>query len=516
MQTVSQAWKDEQEKTLVEAESFVDLMLIVGDPAAKADASASDNGHVLISNTGQIVENAQISPVRYATLEGNLWILGGTFSILPDHPPYGDNGYVGDGLSGVDGTYTTIPTVTISFSKVYQTVIPGITITWGSAYEEEYADTYRVSWYSGETQVGTKTVEGNTDLTSLFLEDIQGYDKIKLEILRWNKPSRRARIERIVVGIERSYQKKDLFKYTHSMFVDPVSAELPKAEITFEVANLNGEYNPENPAGSNKYLMERQTVQARYGYRLGDSVEWIKAGTFFLSEWDCPQNGITATFTARDGLEYMTDPYTGPSSGALAEIALSAFQQTGLPSLSDGNNPWTIHSSLSGIQAASGADLSANTIAEVLQYVANAGCCVFYQDRDGRFHIEPLPSGTTDYSIDQFNSYSNAEISLTKQLKAVNVNDGAYLLSVGPVGEIQNVNNPLISAERAQTVAQWVANYLKERKIFSGSFRADPRLDALDRVTNENQFSESVVLVTQIEYTYNGAFRGTYEGRSGV
>ena len=78
------------------------------------------------------------------------------------------------------------------------------------------------------------------------------------------------------------------------------------------------------------------------------------------------------------------------------------------------------------------------------------------------------------------------------------------------------VDNPLVSVDRAAAVAQWVADYLKNRRIYTGTWRADPRLDALDRAKIENQFSESGVLVTQIEYTYNGAWRGSYEGRGNV
>lgn len=516
MQSVSQAWKDEQAKQLITADSFVELTLNVSDPDAQADAEASDNGHEAISNVGGTIDETPTSPVRYATLEKNFWALDGTFSILPDAPPYGDNGYVGDVLSGADGSYASPPTITLTFSKLYQTILPGLTITWGNAYEGEYADTFRVTSYNGTTQVDTYTVTGNREVTTVFFGDLEGYNKLTIEILKWSKPYRRARISNILIGIEQVFSKSDFFKYTHTIFVDPLSAELPKAEIVFEIKNLNGEYNPDNPQGVYKYLVERQSVTARYGYRLGGSVEWIKAGTFYLSEWDCPQNGITATFTARDALEYMNDLYTGTSSGTLAQIATAALQQAELPLMTDGTNPWVLDSSLSGITAASGADLSKNTIAEVLQYVANAGCCVFYQDRDGRLNIKPLPTGTTDYRIDQFNSYENAEISLTKQLKSVDVNDGQSIVTVGTAGEVQTVDNPLVSAERAPVVAQWVANYLKERRTLSGSFRADPRLDALDRVTNENQFSENVVLVTQIEYSYNGAFRGSYEARSGV
>lgn len=514
MQTVSPAWKTAQEQTLV-PESYVEVILNVGDPESQADASSESNGETGFSDSASLVTEEEKDPVKYAMLELNLWSLDGSVEVLPDSPPYGENGYIGSELSGDDGSFSVIPTITISFSQVFTALIPGLTITWGSAYGE-WAESYRVTVYNGTSKVFQETVTGNTSVTSIFSRDIQNYDRITIEILKWCLPYHRARIENILIGIERVYSKTDIMSYSHTMFVDPMSAELPKAEITFEISNLNGEYNPDNPQGAEQYLMERQEITVRYGYKLNGSVEWIKAGTFFMSEWETPQNGITATFTARDAVEFMSDLYTGTSSGTLMAIATAAFEQAELPTMADGSNRWTIDSSLSSISAPSGVDLSENSIAEVLQYVANAACCVFYQDRTGMMHIEPLGTGTTDYEINQFNSYANSEISLTKQLKAVDVNDGSAIVTVGPVGETQQVTNPLISDDRAQTVAQWVADYLENRRILSGEFRADPRLDALDRVTNVNQFAESVVLVTQIEYTYNGAFRGNYEGRSGV
>ena len=516
MQSVSQVWKNAQEQTLV-PESCVEVILNVGDPASQADASSESNGEMDFSDAASLVDETEKNPARYAMLERNIWLLDGSFLLLPDSPPYGENGYIGSALSGDDGSYQTdaLPTITISFSQVFTALIPGVTITWGSAYEE-WAESFRVTAYNGTSQVAQKTVTGNTNVTSVVSMDIQNYNKITVEVLTWFLPGRRARIEDILIGVERTYTKSDLMSYSHSIFVDPMSAELPKAEITFEIKNLNGEYNPDNPQGVEQYLMERQEITARYGYKLNGTTEWIAAGRFFMSEWETPQNGITATFTARDGIEFMSDNYSGTSAGTLMAIATAAFQQAGLPTMPDGADRWTIDSSLSSISAPSGTDLSGYSIAEVIQLCANAACCVFYQDRTGMFHVEPLADGTTDYEIKPFNSYANSEISLTKQLKAVDVNNGSYVLTVGETGETQTISNPLIGSDRAATVAQWAANYLQNRKILSGEFRADPRLDALDRVTNINQFAESIVLVTEIDYTYNGVFRGNYEGRTGV
>lgn len=516
MQETSQAWKQAQEQTLV-PESYVEIILNVGDPDSQADASSDSSGEIYLSDSASVAEEADKDPVRYAMLEKNLWGLDGTFLIVPDEPPYGENGYIGDVLSGDDGTFPEgeIPSITISFSQVFLSLIPGITISWGTAYGE-WAESYRVTVYNGTAQILQKTVTGNTEVTSVFDQDIEGYDRIVIDVLKWCLPHHRARIENIIVGIERVYSKTDIMSYAHTLSVDPMSASLPMSQIRFSIKNLNGEYNPDNPQGVEKYLMERQQITARYGYKLNGDVEWIPAGVFFMSEWDAPQNGITATFSARDGIEYMGDPYTGTNSGTLMDIAQAAFQQANLPTMSDGSDRWEIDASLSGIAVPSEVDLSKNSVAEVIQLCANAACCVFYQDRDGMFHVKPLPDGETDYEINRFNSYANSEISLTKQLKAVDINNGTYTLTVGTVGETQKVINQLVSESRAQSVAQWVADYLENRKILSGNFRADPRMDPLDRVTNENQFAETVVLVTEIQYTYNGAFRGSYEGRSGV
>src|SRR5699024_6908274 len=115
MQQVSQAWKDAQEQTLV-PESYVEIILNVGDPDAQADAAPSDNGHEDFSSTEHLIDETEKEQVLYATLEHNIWPLNGTARIVPNSGPYGNNGFIGNELSGNDGTYSVTPTITIQFS----------------------------------------------------------------------------------------------------------------------------------------------------------------------------------------------------------------------------------------------------------------------------------------------------------------------------------------------------------------------------------------------------------------
>lgn len=419
--------------------------------------------------------------------------------------------YTGSWLCGEDGAFDPLPVLTFDFPLEMEGSLPGLTITWSTAYNE-WAALFRLTAFCGEDVLVTRTVR-NDAVSTVMEGDLQGYTKITLEVLRWSKPFHRARVESVVFGIEKVYSKPDIMNYTAVMSVDPLSAELPRVEITFQLKNLNGTFNPDNPEGVEKYLMERQRVTATYGYELGDGVERIAGAVCYLSEWETPQNGITATFTARDATEFMSDLYTGPTAGTLARIARAAFEQAELPSLADGGERWEIHPSLERIFLPEQVDLSNCTIAEVLQYVANAACCVLYPDRKGKWHIRPLILRKTDYSIDRFNSFADSELKLSKPLKAVDINRGQYVLTAGRAGETQPVTNPLITDDQAPAVAQWAAQFLSNRRNLSGQFRADPRLDPLDIITNVNQFSTSQAVVTEVRLTYNGAFRGSYAGR---
>ena len=511
MQAVSQAWKDNQAQHLV-GESFVELLYEVGDPDSLADATISDNGAVPFSNTALTVNEIDETMTRYAMFEQNLWGLDGSFRILPESAPYTGTGFVSNNICNAAGLFSQNPTLTITFSRVHTRAIPGITIRWGAVYGD-YADTFRVVVFNGAAVVATIDVAGNVETISSLLQPISNYNRITIEIIKWGNPLRRARVEEVFVGIKRVFGKTDLVGYQHTARVDLLSAELPKNELKFEIGNLNGEYNPLNPDGFNQYLLERQRIIAKHGFMINGNIEWIRAGVSYLSEWSTPQNGITATFTARDLLGLMQSKYAATvTNTSLHDLAVTVLTLANLPHNRDGSVKWVLHPSLATIMVDS-AELD-HTLAEVLQMIANAGRCVIYQDRHDRLRIEPLVFSANDYVVNTMNSYRASELIMTKKLRSVNVNKGMAVVQNEPEGEEQLVDNPLVSAAQANAVALWVRDVLSHRNIFKGSFRADPRLDALDRISVVNQFGSSLVAVTEIVYNYNGAFKGSYEGRA--
>ena len=511
MINVSESWKEAHKQRLL-PETFIEISYAVTEPGLQEDASATANMEESYSQTKSITSSLTVNREKYSSLEHNFWGLDGSFTYYDETPV--NPGYVTSSLSGEDGSFTALPIMDIRFSTVHTELIPGITITWAEKLNE-WAASFRIRAYNGTAKVAECSVEDNTTSLSQIWLDLKNYDRLTIEVLKWSHPQHRARIERVFFGIRALYTKDDLLGYTHRQSVDLLSGALPKNEIVFRLRNEDSRWNPENPSGAERYLMERQEVTVKYGMTVGENTEWIDGGHFWLSGWSTPANGIEASFTARDVLEFMNEKYTGRTEGWLYAIAYDAFRQANLPVTEKGKNRYYIDESL---YVAIGYITGENTIAEVLQKVAHMGGCVLYQDRTGVMRLEPRKKVLSDYEILQDVSYSYPEFEISKPLKAVEVSygeEGRYTLTVGTSGEVQTVENDFVNTvEDAERIAKATAEVLKERKTISGEFRADPRLDALDIVTVESKFATNHVVITEIEYsTTGGGFHGRYTGK---
>ena len=497
----SSTWKDVQQRFLL-PETFVEIDCAVTEVGLQEATSITGTNEAIFSEVEKARGLSDMTVrAKYATFEQNLWALDGTRSILPDDGPYPNAGYVSDiAQSG---------SVTLSLEEVHTTLIPGVTIDWSTEYEE-YPHVFTVTAKNGDSIVAETTITDNTSYHSVVDLDIAEYDNVTVTVHNWCLPDHRARIDKVYLGHILTFAKDDIISYTHDQYGDLLTGELPKYSIEFTVDNIDGRWNPNNPTGMEKYLTERQKVTVRYGLDLDGVVEWIKAGTFYLSEWSAPANGLEAKFAARD----------------LFEFLLNADNKASIYSPLDGMAEWAtdslpddaIVSVAPSLSAYSAEYLGDGTSAEVVQKCANAGCCIIRYGRDGALHIEPMDKTLTDFRIPLSLSYSHPEITLSKPLKMVSVDYGEsrpYELPVFPTGETQTVTNSFItSEEQAALVAEWVRDVLGSRKTISGEFRADPRLDLYDVVTVESKYGTlSPVVLTEVKYTYTGSFKGSYVGR---
>lgn len=511
---VSDAWKDIQRRFLL-PESFIEIECAITDVGAQEEASISGTYEAAYSDVESALEAH--STQKFATNELNLWSLDGTCSILPDAVSYEDTGYVSD--------IASTGSITLSFPEIRVNAISGITITWGNAYGE-YPRVFTVAGMNGNTTIAETTVTDNTDRTSVVFLELQNYDKITVVVHDWCLPNRRVRIERATIGHTLTLGKSDILSFKHEQSGDLLSGELPKYSIEFSLDNSDGRWDPNNPTGMERYLTERQKLTVRYGLDVNGSIEWIKAGTFYLSEWNTPSNGLEARFVARDTMDFLLNSdmvgfYMGGNLASIITGASSALLPQDAKIEIDPILESTPFMAL---------DVTDNiTAAEIVQKCANAGCCIIRYGRDGVLHVEPLNQTISEYVFPEIGiplslSYSYPEITLSKPLKSVAVDYGAvdseerpitYTLIVSSVGETQSVSNDYIKTEaQAYKVAEWIRDVLKTRKTISGEFRVDPRLEVYDIVTVEDRYGTRIpIAITNITYTYNGAFHGNFTGR---
>lgn len=291
---VSNEWKELHKRMLL-PESFVEISLDVSDVTVSGTVSGSNVAS--FANASSIV-NADKKTLGepYITLEHNRWTLDGLAKIAPTESSLATNTrYV--------STNDSASTVTINLDSPGES-IPGVTIIWSSEYNE-YATTFSVAAKNGSTTLRNISVKNNKSVVSTIDMPVSGYTSLVITITEWSHPEHRHRIDSVKFGQVLVLDKNQIISYSHEMSGDPLGTELSRNAIEFEVDNADGRWNILNPTGLAKYLYERQRLVVHYGLKVGRGVEWIQAGVFYLSEWKTPANGITATFVARDAIDFM-------------------------------------------------------------------------------------------------------------------------------------------------------------------------------------------------------------------
>lgn len=514
MEHPSQAWLDKFNDTLV-PEEFVEISYNSTEPGVQEDATASATAQVPFGNIENTTKELDRVLTKYATGETNLHVLDGSFRLLPDSVPYADAGFISQTLVS-DSSH---PRIILSFGSVHTRAVPGLTVVWSSMMNE-WAAKFKLTAYKGTAVVSTITVSNNRSVYSETEWEIYGYDSIAIDILEWSIPNRRARIEWIMVGLHKVYSKKDLVSYTHTSSRDPISAQLPKDSIEFSLDNSQKTWDAINPRGMFRYLYERQEMDVRYGMDVDGETQWINGGKFYLSEWSAPSNGLEASFTARDALEFMmTSNYTGRKTGTLYQMCYDALET--LPS----NVPsFYISEELKEYSTDISSEKTSYKNSDILQLAANAAGMALYQTRDGHIRIERVnltaEEGTEVYEIPVINNFQWPEISFASRVKNVscNVNGKEHLYPEGSNAEgvTQTVSNELLTeamlVKSKNSITEAYA-MLANRKKVELEYRASPHIDAFDHVKFNHNFGyASSVFVTESKYQYTGCFKGTISG----
>ena len=183
----------------------------------------------------------------------------------------------------------------------YRSPLNGLTITWSENFG--HAIDYSIE-YNGEIY----TYLGNTKKTvfvPIIVENTPDAN-FKIRVHKWSQGGVPIRIERVFVGLHLVYKQDKIFSFNKKKYNNVLGLELPQDQINFELSNLDRMFDPLWYNSYFKYLNEKTEIRAYSGFKYGENgEEWIKQGTYYLTDWKAPNNSITATFTARDILNLL-------------------------------------------------------------------------------------------------------------------------------------------------------------------------------------------------------------------
>ena len=356
--------------------STLSLSFGLFDVSAKPDsAPAAADKQTFVSLADLKAEDFPV-PTQIATVEENQFLLDGNYALFPDTPQGHFWGWWSSSMSGADGSFTTNPTLTISFSENHSSL--GLTLCFDTA-TGDYLSYIKVTW---------KDANNNTIIAREFRPDaaiyfanckVEEFRQISIEAITTSKPYRYAKLEWIGYGIEMVLSGDDITAGTLLEELDPLSSEITVNTLDFSLHSNNAEFSLLNPQGAFSLLQQRQAIVATEHVNGSD----IPLGTFYLDEWTSDkENNVKMTAIDWVGLldktTYRGGIYTNVTAASLiADI------------MADTAAPYELDSSLQGVTLSG--YLPICTHREALQQVAVALCAVVDCSRADRVKIYPPP-----------------------------------------------------------------------------------------------------------------------------
>ena len=246
----------------------------------------------------------------YTTLEANRWILGVTSAAIPDDPAAleGQIGYVGDVVSGEDGTFPMTVYVEQPFEGV--DVLQACSIYFPENPMDGVAEDFTVEILQGGTAYHTEEVSGNTaSSVNITGFTVNNPDAIRVTIHKWSLPGRIARVAEIVAGIFEQWDGRMIAEMAVTMQSSISSLALPYGTCTLVLNNHDRRFEWRNKSGLFLSLQERQGITIELGARLADgSVEYKRLGIFYQqgNGWKTSDYDITLTWNLVDVIGLLT------------------------------------------------------------------------------------------------------------------------------------------------------------------------------------------------------------------
>lgn len=243
------------------------------------------------------------SAKSYASMEHNMWLLNGTKRVY-DGAAYS---FWSKEISNEEGYFSTVPEITAKMDEKYNSL--GVFLDFGGM---NYCSEVEILWYSDSTLLSQKTFYP-TALQYFCENRVESYNKVVVRLIRTQHPQRRARLDMIVFGISRNFERDELRGVSVTQQISLISKEMCENVLDWQL----------NSAAVVDYLF--QLKQPVYAY---DGEELIGAFYVKSSSRTAPRvYSITCTdaIGVLDGEMFPDAFYSGKNALELAREICGTF-----------------------------------------------------------------------------------------------------------------------------------------------------------------------------------------------
>lgn len=362
---------------------FLKVKFNIVDPETNPDLSS--NSEEIFSDLDNIKETTIPQSKNYATLEKNFWLLNDS------QPIYGseelEQTYVSSYMSDKNCLFSDKACITLT-SNVYLTTL-GLTMVFDSI-DKNYAKKLKVKAYRDSTMIMDKdyTLSSYSDrLIFADNEELVRWNKIEIYFIESSLPYRRIRINQLLFGIMETYTDENLISAESKEKTTMINSELPTHTFKFTIDNMNKLFNPDNPQGWYRYILQQQPISYEWGYQLDDgTIEWILGGKMLLTgSVEVGENQVS--FSTTSLINYLTKVYKkgvyNSSGRSLYDLAVDVLEDSNIDS-----SQYNLWSGLKSIKT--DAPLPKLEARQLLQIIATTGNCILFTNRENVINIQPF------------------------------------------------------------------------------------------------------------------------------
>lgn len=505
MQPVSQTYNPYPADRAVDAEIAFKLV----DTRAAQNATPTASGVEPVSNLSQLVQEENRAGGKWATMEPGIWLLDGTWEVLPDDLSQEPMG-LWSVLSSPDGTFSQAPSLTMTLSAPASSV--GFTLHFDHM-AAQWPEEVRVQVWLGSALLTDRTL-GNDGPTLLVNLPLDGYDKVTFTFPKTAWPQRRVRLYSVLFGIVQKFTGESLVSVTWTAGASASGESLPAREMAFTFDNGDQKYNLINPNGLYRYLQDGQEIDS--ALLIGG--ERISMGSHYFQKAEAKDEALTAEITASDRILWLdNETFEDGADGAwpLSE-AVTALVGSEIPV----DIPADIGGRLVGKSIPEG-----TAKREALRFLAQAARCACWMGRDGVLLFREMAMGAPVDTLDGSNLETMDGVSVTQPvdkvvLRVVNefhwsgvdeeIKTQTKEYTAGEGSNVLTVQNPC--AYDGQAVAAWLLSMKQRRLQYTCTGRGNPALEVGDTVTIFNAYDEAGAgVVTGYEAAFDGGLTETLE-----